>query len=84
MPNDQSPRISVVLPTYNHEGYVAEAIEGVLAQSRDDWELIAIDDCSSDRTWEVVSGFDDPRITALRHEENRGFGTTCQAPRAGY
>lgn len=76
MPSDQTPRISVVLPTYNHEGYVAEAIDGVLAQSRDDWELITIDDCSSDGTWEVVGGYDDPRITALRHEENRGAPAT--------
>ncbi len=68
--------VSVILPTYNHERYVAEAIDSVLAQTRQDLELVVVDDASTDATWSVVESFDDPRLRCRRHAENRGADAT--------
>ena len=57
-----SPLISVVIPAYNHERFVGEAVESVLNQSCRDFELIVVDDGSTDRTAEVVQGYTDPRL----------------------
>ena len=67
------PRVSVVIPTYNHEKYVAEAIQSVLDQTYQDFEIVITNDGSTDRTVEVISKFTDPRIKLLSFEKNRGF-----------
>jgi glycosyltransferase involved in cell wall biosynthesis len=67
-----SPKVSVVIPAYNHERYVGPAIESVLGQTAGDLELIVIDDASADATWEVVQSYSDGRIRASRHEQNQG------------
>jgi len=69
MPNT-GPRVSVVIPTYNHETYIAEAVESVLAQTYQDFELIVIDDGSTDNTRQVLEPYLD-RITYL-YQENQG------------
>ncbi len=56
------PLVSVIMPAYNHEAYVAEAIQSVLAQTFHDLELIIVNDGSTDHTEDVVRGFDDMRI----------------------
>lgn len=61
-----APRISVLVPAHNASATIAEAIESVLRQICEDWELILVDDGSSDPTAQVVRGFDDPRIHLLR------------------
>lgn len=66
-----APRVSVVMPAYNAEAFVAQAVRSVLAQTHANWELIVVDDGSADRTGEIVKGFADPRIRYLR-TENRG------------
>jgi glycosyltransferase involved in cell wall biosynthesis len=71
-----SPSVSVIMPAYGHERFVAQAIESVLNQTLDDWELIVIDDCSPDGTWKEVQRFRDPRIMASRHPLNRGAPAT--------
>jgi glycosyltransferase involved in cell wall biosynthesis len=63
---------SVILPTYNRAATLPRAIDSVLAQSFSDFELIIVDDASTDATPKVVSRYDDPRIKFLRHETNRG------------
>ena len=70
------PILTVILPTYNSESYVAETIESVLRQSLQGWELIVIDDNSSDGTVNVVKKFQrkDQRIRIFVQEENRGPG----------
>lgn len=65
------PKVSVVLPAFNHEAFVGEAIASVLSQSLTDLELIAVDDGSTDGTREVIQAFDDPRLVLLT-QENRG------------
>lgn len=53
-------RVSVCLPTYNGEAFVAEAVRSVLAQRWQDFELLVIDDQSTDATLDVVRSFADP------------------------
>ncbi|MDD3517491.1 MAG: glycosyltransferase [Chromatiales bacterium] len=67
----QAPRFSVVIPLYNHERYVGEAIRSVLDQTEPDLELIVVDDGSSDGSAACVRAFDDPRIRYL-HQPNSG------------
>ena len=64
--------VSIVMPSYNTAGFIEESIKSVLAQTYDDWELIIVDDCSTDNTDEVVSFFEDPRIRYIKNEKNSG------------
>ncbi len=67
------PLVSVVLPTYNGARYLAESVQSVIAQTFQDWELIIVDDCSTDETPQIIEHFvqQDPRIRSIRHETNR-------------
>jgi glycosyltransferase involved in cell wall biosynthesis len=67
------PEVTVVLPTYNHGEYVDEAITSVLAQTFEDYELLILDDCSSDVTMELLKKFKDPRVRCIRHYANIGL-----------
>ena len=60
------PRCSIVMPAFNVEAYISEAIQSVLAQSVADWELIVVDDGSYDRTVQAVRAFQDPRLRLLQ------------------
>lgn len=66
------PLISVVMPVYNIEAYVAEAIESVLAQTLRSFELIIVDDGSTDRSAEICRSYDDIRIQVVS-QKNRGL-----------
>ena len=68
------PKISVIMPMYNVEKYVALAIHSLLNQTFKDFEAIFIDDCSNDRTFEIAKSFDDPRIKIIQNEKNLGCG----------
>ncbi|MGB1288320.1 MAG: glycosyltransferase family 2 protein, partial [Aggregatilineales bacterium] len=65
--------VSVVLPVYNGERYLALSIDSVLAQTFEAWELIIVDDCSTDKTPQIAQGYTarDPRIRYIRHEHNK-------------
>ncbi len=65
------PKFSIILPTYNRAHLISTAIESVIAQSITDWELIVIDDGSTDNTKEIVFSFHDSRIM-YGHQENKG------------
>lgn len=67
-----SGTVSIIMPTFNGERYIAKTIQSVLDQTYEDWELLVIDDCSRDETCKVVSDFGDPRIRLLRNEVNSG------------
>jgi glycosyltransferase involved in cell wall biosynthesis len=62
------PYFSVIIPTYNRASRIAKAIDSVLAQSFEDWELIIIDDGSTDETKEQVDQYEDNRITYIFQE----------------
>ena len=64
------PKVSVVLPTYNGSFFLAEAIESVLAQTWKDFELIIIDDASTDNTATIASQYVDPRIRIIQNPHN--------------
>lgn len=73
------PKVSVVIPTCNRADFLKAAIESVLKQTFQDFEIIVVDDASRDQTAEVMAGFQDPRIHYIRHETNKGQGRTRNA-----
>jgi glycosyltransferase involved in cell wall biosynthesis len=66
------PAVTVIIPTFNRAAIVGRAIRSVLAQTCQDWELIVVDDGSTDGTEQGVRSFSDHRIKYIRHERNRG------------
>jgi glycosyltransferase involved in cell wall biosynthesis len=66
------PRVSVIIPTHNRAEFLATAIRSVLKQTFEDFELIVVDDASSDTTPQIVASFRDPRVHYIRHDQNRG------------
>ncbi len=66
-------RTSVIVPCYNAQATVARAVRSVLAQTDGDFEIIAIDDGSSDETLRELRGVEDPRLRIVAHERNRGI-----------
>ena len=64
--NDKSALVSVIMPTYNHARYIGEAIESVLNQTYKNFELIIIDNYSTDNTAEIVASYNDKRIKYLK------------------
>lgn len=71
-----TPKITVFIPVYNRERYVAEAIDSVLAQTFPDFELLVVDDGSTDATRTVVAAYDDPRVRLVCNERNLGIPAT--------
>ncbi len=67
-----SAKISIVMPAYNAQRYISEAIASVISQSCEAWELIVVDDGSTDATAARVHAFDDGRIRYIAHEMRRG------------
>jgi glycosyltransferase involved in cell wall biosynthesis len=66
--------VSIIIPTYNRAKSLGAAIQSILDQTYQDFEVIIVDDYSSDNTERVVRGFQDQRISFIRHPENRGSG----------
>jgi glycosyltransferase involved in cell wall biosynthesis len=71
--SEQPPLVSIVLPTYNGSKYLCEAIESCLGQTYQAWELILVDDCSSDETPDIIAEYcrRDRRVRSIRHEVNK-------------
>lgn len=88
--SESIPRLSIGLPVYNGENYVAQAIDSLLAQTFTDFELIISDNASTDRTAEICRAFAerDRRIRYYREPQNRGmawnFNRTFELARAPY
>ena len=68
------PKYSIVLPVYNVEKYLKRAVESVLNQSYKNFEIILINDCSSDGSQAICSEYceKDPRISLINHSKNKG------------
>lgn len=76
--NSHEVTVSIVMPAYNAEEHIEEAINSVISQTYENWELLVIDDCSSDRTAEVAKAFEkiDSRIHVFRNSKNIGVAQT--------
>lgn len=69
----QYPKVSVMIPTYNQENYIAQAIESVLMQDYENLEIIISDDCSTDKTGEIAQKYaSDSRVRYIRNPRNLG------------
>ncbi len=69
------PKITVYIAAYNYATYIAESIDSVIKQTHSDWELIIINDGSTDNTKEVIEQYDHPNIRVV-HQENKGLNVT--------
>lgn len=68
--------VSVIMPTYNCGRFIKESIDSVLAQTYENWELLIVDDCSTDETETIVRTYADNRIHYLRNKQNLGAALT--------
>ena len=73
---ETSPAISIILPLYNGEAFVQQTIESILNQSFEYFELIIINDASTDKSKEIVLSFQDKRIRYIENESNMGISKT--------
>lgn len=67
------PKVSVLLPVFNSEKYLRDSIDSILAQTYTDFELVIVDDGSTDATPEIISAVKDPRVRTLKNESNLGL-----------
>lgn len=72
----QKPFISVVLICYNAEKFIAETIKSVLNQTYKDFEFIIVNDCSTDKSEQIILSFDDPRIKYIKNDHNMKISKT--------
>jgi glycosyltransferase involved in cell wall biosynthesis len=72
----QSPIVTVLMPVYNGMPYLEAAITSIFEQTFDDFELLAIDDGSTDGSYEYLAGLSDSRIRLVRHARNMGLVAT--------
>lgn len=70
------PLVSILMPAYNVEKYINKAIESVLEQSYQNWELLICDDGSTDKTFDLINQFNDHRIKIFKNTKNIGYMLT--------
>lgn len=66
------PKVTLMIPTYNQEQFIKEALESALAQDYENLEIIVSDDCSNDNTMQVIKKYKDPRLSYHRNNSNLG------------
>ena len=71
--NGDEPLVSILTPAYNHEKYVSVFLDNILAQTYQNFELIIVDDCSTDKTALIIEQYKDERIHFFRNVFNRGM-----------
>ena len=72
----ETPLVSVFIPVYNAEKYIAESLESILNQTYQNLEIILVDDGSTDRSVEIIESYQDERIKLIRNEKNMGIPFT--------
>lgn len=68
--------VSIIMPSWNTGRFIAESIDSAIAQTYKNWELLIVDDCSTDNTDEIVAGYKDERIRYFKNEKNCGAALT--------
>lgn len=71
------PKVSIVMLAYNASEYIAEALQSILDQTFIDFELIVVDDGSTDTTWEIISAYSDRRIIRIKREHDYITSLNC-------
>ncbi len=64
--------VSIIMPSYNTAQYISDSIKSIQAQTYTDWELIIVDDCSTDNSVAIINSFNEPRIRLLQNAKNSG------------
>lgn len=72
----KDPLVSVVMPIYNSEKYLAKAIDSILTQTYSNFELIIVDDGSTDQSGVIIKRYNDSRIQIIRHKTNEGVSAS--------
>jgi glycosyltransferase involved in cell wall biosynthesis len=80
MGKDLNPKVTVLMPVYNGERYLREAIESILSQTFHDFEFLIINDASTDGSVEIINSYSDPRIRLVHNKTNMG---RCATPNKG-
>lgn len=70
--SDEEDLVSIIMPSYNTASYIEETVQSVLNQTYKNWELIIVDDCSTDETDDILLKFTDKRIRIYKNEKNSG------------
>src|SRR5262245_1919419 len=83
-----TPTVSVVIPVYARAAFVGAAVDSVLAQTFPSFEIVVVDDGSTDRSREIIRAYRDPRVRLICHPHNRGIpaarNTGIDAARGDY
>lgn len=74
----ENMKISIITASYNYENYIKETIQSVLSQTYNDWEMIIVDDCSTDNSVNVIKSYNDERIKLFVNEKNLGLKETLK------
>jgi len=74
--SDNTPAVSIVFPVYNAIPFLEQAVASIFSQTLTDWELIAVDDASTDGSWQFLQRIADPRVRIVRNEHNCGTPIT--------
>lgn len=70
------PKVTVLMPVHNGAPFLERAVDSILRQTHGAFELLVIDDASTDNSWDILSALHDPRIRLVRHEKNRDLVAT--------
>ena len=71
-PIEKDSKVSIIIPCYNHGQFLKECIDSILKQSFQDFEIIFVDDCSTDNSLEIISSYNDSRIRIFKATKNKG------------
>ena len=69
----KAPQISVIMSVYNAEKFICKTIDSILNQNFSDFEFLIIDDCSKDKSYEIISSYKDGRIKVFKNKINQGY-----------
>jgi glycosyltransferase involved in cell wall biosynthesis len=73
MPNNDYVKISILMPVYNGEKYLREAIDSILNQTFTDFEFLIVDDGSTDNSVEIINSYQNSRINLVKNDKNEGL-----------
>ena len=68
--------VSIIVSLYNKERYIEETIKNIKEQSYSDWELIIVDDCSTDRSYAIAKEYENEQIYVIRNNKKQGVAET--------